>query len=65
LGGPLLIIVAQGNEMAPRFNDCISDDGLTLLCPVSGKEKMGQGWVALIDVYLYKQTYQRIMKFSV
>jgi hypothetical protein len=32
---------------------------------VSGKEKMGQGWVALIDDHLYKQIYQRIMKFSV
>ena len=32
---------------------------------VSGKEKMGQGWVALIDVHLYKQIYQRIMKFYV
>ena len=32
---------------------------------VSGKEKMGQGWVALIDDHLYKQTYQRIMKFSI
>ena len=32
---------------------------------VSGKEKMGQGWVALIDDHMYKQIYQRIMKFSV
>ena len=32
---------------------------------VSGKEKMGQGWVALIDDHLYKQIYQKIMKFSV
>lgn len=32
---------------------------------VSGKEKMGKGWVALINVHLYKQTYQRIMKFSI
>lgn len=32
---------------------------------VSGKEKMGQGWVALIDNHLYKQIYQQIMKFSV
>ncbi len=32
---------------------------------VSGKEKMGQGWVALIDDHLYRKIYQRIMKFSV
>ncbi|KDR58056.1 hypothetical protein APPUASWS_007475 [Arthrospira platensis str. Paraca] len=32
---------------------------------VSGKQKMGQGWVAVIDDYLYKQVYQMIMKFSI
>jgi len=30
----------------------------------SGKQKMGQGWVALIDDHDYKQIYQRIMRFS-
>lgn len=29
----------------------------------SGKQKMGQGWVALIDNQQYKETYQKIMKF--
>lgn len=32
---------------------------------VSGKEKMGQGWVALIDNPLYLRLYQRILKFSI
>jgi len=32
---------------------------------VSGKEKMGQGWVALIDNPQYKNLYQRILKFSI
>lgn len=31
----------------------------------SGKQKMGQGWVALIDEQSYKDIYQRIMKFSI
>lgn len=30
----------------------------------SGKQKMGQGWVALIDEQRYKEIYQNIMKFS-
>jgi hypothetical protein len=30
----------------------------------SGKKKMGQGWVALIDDDIYQQVYQRIMRFS-
>lgn len=32
---------------------------------VSGKTKMGQGWVALIDNPLYIKLYQRILKFSI
>ncbi len=31
----------------------------------SGKQKMGQGWVALIDDQHYTKIYQRIMKFSI
>ncbi len=31
----------------------------------SGKQKMGQGWVALIDEQSYKDIYRRIMKFSI
>lgn len=31
----------------------------------SGKQKMGQGWVALIDEQSYKDIYKRIMKFSI
>lgn len=31
---------------------------------VSGKQKMGQSWVALIDNLAYRETYQKIMKFS-
>lgn len=31
----------------------------------SGKQKMGKGWVALIDEQNYKETYQRIMRFSI
>ena len=31
----------------------------------SGKQKMGQGLVALIDEQSYKDIYQRIMKFSI
>lgn len=30
----------------------------------SGKYKMGQGWIALINDPLYKKTYERILKFS-
>lgn len=30
----------------------------------SGKQKMAQGWVALIDDQQYKKIYQKIMKFS-
>ncbi len=30
----------------------------------SGKQKMGQGWVALIDAQRYKEIYQKIMNFS-
>ncbi len=30
----------------------------------SGKQKMAQGWVALIDAQQYKKNYQKIMKFS-
>jgi hypothetical protein len=32
---------------------------------VSGKQKMGQGWVALIHDQSYVETYQKIMKFSI
>lgn len=32
---------------------------------VSGKEKMGRGWVALIDDQVYQKIYQKIMKFSI
>ncbi len=32
---------------------------------LSGKQKMGQGWVAMINNQQYKETYQRIMKFSI
>ncbi|AFY73831.1 hypothetical protein Syn7502_01787 [Synechococcus sp. PCC 7502] len=32
---------------------------------VSGKQKMGQGWVALINDQSYSEAYQKIMKFSV
>lgn len=31
----------------------------------SGRQKMGQGWVALSDEQSYKDIYQRIMKFSI
>ncbi len=31
----------------------------------TGKQKMGQGWVALIDEPQYKKMYQKIMKFSI
>lgn len=31
----------------------------------TGKQKMGQGWVALIDEPQYKTMYQKIMKFSI
>lgn len=31
----------------------------------SGKQKMGEGWVALIDDRNYKEIYQRIMRFSI
>jgi hypothetical protein len=30
----------------------------------SGKQKMGLGWVAIINNEQYKETYQKIMKFS-
>lgn len=30
----------------------------------SGKIKMGQGWIALIDNQQYKKIYQKLMKFS-
>jgi hypothetical protein len=32
---------------------------------VSGKRKMGKGWVALIDSQSYVSSYQSIMKFSI
>lgn len=30
----------------------------------NGKQKMGQGWVALIDKQAYKDIYKKVMKFS-
>ncbi|MCW6035332.1 hypothetical protein K4A83_03455 [Spirulina subsalsa FACHB-351] len=31
----------------------------------TGKQKMGQGWVALIEDPLYRERYQKILKFSI